>query len=298
MDETPRPGTSDTAQPPVEPVWHRPAELKPHWQRRLGLAVVLAVAALAVALLTSLGGWLGGMLYRRFSIHQERQKLLAELRDPAAAGPAGLVKRFEALCALLPDAPEERLRLAQAYLLAAEEAPAPALYRQEAVLAARQAVALEERRGGSDEAGRALRLGAADVLAEAGESRDALAIYEALLRVGADDGSLARATLLNNLAWLLATAQPPELREPARAHALAVRAVKQHPQASQEASFLDTLATTYYSIGDVQQALAVQRRALARAPRRRLAEYLRHFDLFAQAAETPGKGGHHGDEDR
>jgi tetratricopeptide (TPR) repeat protein len=65
---------------------------------------------------------------------------------------------------------------------------------------------------------------------------------------------------VNNLAWLLATARDPGLREPAEAVALAERAVAL--TAAPDPATLDTLAAAYAAAGRFEDAVAAEQRAL------------------------------------
>ena len=66
--------------------------------------------------------------------------------------------------------------------------------------------------------------------------------------------------LLNNMAWLLATAEPPALRNPAEAVRLAERANALTTGASPVV--LDTLSTTYAAAGKRDKAIEAARQAL------------------------------------
>jgi len=68
--------------------------------------------------------------------------------------------------------------------------------------------------------------------------------------------------LLNEQAWLLATATDDARRDGARAVELAKRAVAQ----DDSAPYLDTLATAYVEVGDLDLAIATQRRAMELDP--------------------------------
>jgi tetratricopeptide (TPR) repeat protein len=65
---------------------------------------------------------------------------------------------------------------------------------------------------------------------------------------------------LNNLAWLLATARDPALRDPADAVAFAERAVAL--TAAPDPATLDTLAAAYAAAGRFEDAVATEQRAV------------------------------------
>ncbi len=69
----------------------------------------------------------------------------------------------------------------------------------------------------------------------------------------------------NNLAWYLATAPYAELRDPARAVALAKRAVELEPLPM----YLDTLAEAYYADGQYEKAAEVIKEAISTAKERK-----------------------------
>jgi len=99
--------------------------------------------------------------------------------------------------------------------------------------------------------------------------------YENILRLDPDDGMA-----LNNLAWILATSDDPELRDDKRAISLAARAV----EIEGSPTFLDTLAEAYYVNGLYDQALTTIRKALDKATENR--EYLlRQQEKFRDAIE-------------
>ncbi|MDP2757443.1 MAG: M48 family metalloprotease [Desulfurivibrionaceae bacterium] len=84
------------------------------------------------------------------------------------------------------------------------------------------------------------------------EARDA---YEQALRL-----SPANTEALNNLAWLLLTAQEPGLRAPDKALLLAEKAAA----SNRTPHVLDTLATAYWATGNREKALVLEEEALAR----------------------------------
>lgn len=80
--------------------------------------------------------------------------------------------------------------------------------------------------------------------------------YEQALRLAPDNTEA-----LNNLAWLLLTAQEPTLRNPEKALLLAAKAAAK----TRTPHVLDTLATAHWANGNRAEALAVEEEALARA---------------------------------
>lgn len=92
-----------------------------------------------------------------------------------------------------------------------------------------------------------------DLLQEKKMEARAIAAYESALRLKPENPDVH-----NNLAWLLATAQEPSLRDPARAVALARRAV----ELKMAGYILDTLAVALWTNGSVEAAVAAERRAL------------------------------------
>jgi predicted Zn-dependent protease len=80
--------------------------------------------------------------------------------------------------------------------------------------------------------------------------------YEQALRLAPDNTEA-----LNNLAWLLLTAQEPTLRNPEKALLLAEKAAAK----TRTPQVLDTLATAYWANGNRAEALALEEEALAGA---------------------------------
>jgi len=83
--------------------------------------------------------------------------------------------------------------------------------------------------------------------------------------------------VLNNLAWLYATAPPP-YRRPEKALKLALRAAA----LSAAPYILDTLAEAYYANGNYQEALCTIRKAIAKHPKE-LGYYLKQERKFLKA---------------
>ena len=88
------------------------------------------------------------------------------------------------------------------------------------------------------------------------QEQTARASYEQALRLAPDNTEA-----LNNLAWLLLTAQEPTLRNPEKALLLAQKAAAK----TRTPHVLDTLATAYWANGNHAEALALEEEALARA---------------------------------
>jgi tetratricopeptide (TPR) repeat protein len=118
-------------------------------------------------------------------------------------------------------------------------------------------------------------LGAA--FAERGQIAETIRHYREALRIRPDFRTVA-----NNLAWLVATARDPSLRDPELAVSLAERAAA--PSAAPDASVLDTLAAAYAAAGRygdagraaeqaLQLAESTGQEALAAQIRARLALY-------------------------
>lgn len=92
------------------------------------------------------------------------------------------------------------------------------------------------------------------------EYRPAISAYEKALALAADNAEAA-----NNLAWLLLTAAEKEVRDPARALALAQKAATVKPVPH----VLDTLALGFYQNGQAAEAVLTEQRALAQDPPQR-----------------------------
>ncbi len=105
--------------------------------------------------------------------------------------------------------------------------------------------------------------------------------YRKALKLKPDD-----AAALNNLAWLYATAETEELRNPEQALSLALQAVALDPSPH----VLDTLAEAYYVNGRFDRAVEVARQALNNAWQDK--SYFRgQLERFEKAAGIQNKGG-------
>jgi len=89
-----------------------------------------------------------------------------------------------------------------------------------------------------------------------GREKEAIAAYEQALHL-----EPVEAETLNNLAWLLLTAEDPALRDPKRALWLAGQAAKQ----KRAPHILDTLATAHWATGSREEAVRHEEEALAGA---------------------------------
>jgi tetratricopeptide (TPR) repeat protein len=87
----------------------------------------------------------------------------------------------------------------------------------------------------------------------------AINAYDQALRILPD-----LAVAHNNLAWLYATCDDPKFRDSKAALAHAERAVELTNW--KEGQFIDTLAEAHYANGDFEQAVEIQKRALALLP--------------------------------
>lgn len=119
------------------------------------------------------------------------------------------------------------------------------------------------------------------LLYERGRHLEAKAALEAALSQDRDDPEV-----LNALAWLLVTTQDPGLRDPARALALAHRAVTAHPAAH----IWDTLAEALHANHQPRQAAAAARAALAAGPQERPEYYRQQLERFERAARQSPEG--------
>lgn len=281
-------------------------ELPPRPRIRSRLAMT-AGAGLIVSLAALLAGWTAGSLHRRLRSHSMRSDLAGTL------GEGDMDASLATLEELRRDDPDDfRLHAlaAEAHMRAARGSASPEIHREYALEAVRTAwnTAGEEFAGdggvtvgvlAGNETLFELRLTMADILSETGHERDALAAYEELLDALEHPSAALRpmlaATARNNAAYFLLVADDENLRDPDRALALAVACIETSPEASSSPILLDTLAFAYYAVGNVEQALTVQRRALATCPTEELPVLLEHYDTFREEAEEASR---HGDADR
>ena len=114
-----------------------------------------------------------------------------------------------------------------------------------------------------------------------GQLSAAAAAYEKALEIKPDDPPT-----LNNLAWLYATAEPEQLRNPEKALALAQAAAARDPSAH----VLDTLAEAYYVNEQFGRAVEAARRALDKARQNR-AYFEAQLERFERTANEQSDGG-------
>lgn len=90
--------------------------------------------------------------------------------------------------------------------------------------------------------------------------------------------------VLNNLAWLLLTAEDDAIRDPAKALWLAQRAAPLKPQGH----ILDTLATAYWMNGLVEDAITMEKKAIKNDPANKK-YYLEQLEKFSSPYKPPRK---------
>jgi len=104
----------------------------------------------------------------------------------------------------------------------------------------------------------------------------AVAAYDTSLRFYPENPAV-----LNNLAWLLAACPDPEIKNPSRALALALKAVRLEASAH----ILDTLAECYYALGDYGKAVETGQKAI-RLSKENDAYYVGQINKFTSAKEN------------
>ena len=109
-----------------------------------------------------------------------------------------------------------------------------------------------------------------------GRYRDAIMIYEKIILL-----DQTQAVALNNLAWILVTADKVALRDPKRALTLAQNAVA----LERSAIFLDTLAEAYYANGFIHKAVKTIKDAMDLATENK-GYYKKQLEKFLSHGET------------
>jgi len=166
------------------------------------------------------------------------------------------IREYEEARRLNPFSPRARRGLAGAYVRKGDSAKAMQVF--EEILGSRARTAAGQRFLG-------------DLCQEDKLYREAIHYYEESLQRDPDD-----AATHNNLAWLLATSEDPQFRDPQRALAHAQKAVALNGW--KEAAFIDTLAEALYVNGRHEEAVKTETRALQLDPgngeyQNRLARY-------------------------
>jgi tetratricopeptide (TPR) repeat protein len=163
---------------------------------------------------------------------------------------------------------------------------------EKAMIPARRAVELEPSEGlwatGSEPAGGGVPMGKAALLARA-RAQALILLAKCLAGTGRYGEALARygkargldrssePEVLNNTAWILATAPDPDLRDPEEAVRLAERALELAPE---NWTLRNTLGVSYYRAGRYKDAI----RELTASRRRPGAQYLAHDGFFLAMA--------------
>ncbi|MDZ7641901.1 MAG: M48 family metalloprotease [Desulfurivibrio sp.] len=132
----------------------------------------------------------------------------------------------------------------------------PQISEQDASLRLAETMLIEQRRAEPDNPQWPRYLG--DLYYFRHQYREAINHYRDSLALEAEQPEV-----LNNLAWLLLTAEDEKYRDPRQARELAHQAVALRPD---QAHILDTLATAYWRLGEYRQAVKWGEAALAAAP--------------------------------
>jgi tetratricopeptide (TPR) repeat protein len=187
--------------------------------------------------------------------HEELGTLyLTEDRLPEA------IQAFEEAHRLSPDSPRAQLGLAAAYRRQGDFAKAQAL--------------LENVVGKNPHTAEGQQL-LADLLAEQKLYPEAIQRYQEALRLNRN-----YTPAHNNLAWLFATCEDPQFRNPAKALEHARQAVEL--SGWKEPNYIDTLAEAFYVNGNFHEAVKVQTEALKLDPEN--PEFLEHMARYRKAA--------------
>ncbi|HET7213234.1 MAG TPA: rhomboid family intramembrane serine protease [Terriglobia bacterium] len=172
------------------------------------------------------------------------------------------ISKYNQALSLSPGSPAAQLGLAAAY--ARQGRPDKARQQLEAVV-------------GQEPRTAEVQLMLADLCAEQKLFPEAIQHYQKAIWLKPDF-----ATARNNLAWLLATADETRYRNPAEALAEAQQAVDLSHW--KEPTFIDTLAEALYVSGQYQQAVAIQKKALALDPGDKAMQ--EHMAKYQKAAGT------------
>lgn len=135
----------------------------------------------------------------------------------------------------------------------------------------------------ADPGNRKAKFGIGACFIKRGQYKEAMAIHEALYKQYPGDFEL-----LNNFAWLLATASDPAYRDPERAIRMARDALLSAPGNHHVAS---TLSAAYYAAGDFDRALQSAQEALRLAEvngaaEANVLEYIRQVEKCRRAVDA------------
>jgi tetratricopeptide (TPR) repeat protein len=121
----------------------------------------------------------------------------------------------------------------------------------------------------------------ADFHGRMNQESQAISAYEDGLKVEPENS-----VILNNAAWLYATASDTSLRNPQKALAYAQKAVAITKE--EKSTFLDTLGESFYANGRFDEAIAAEKKAIALSPDSDLyADQLKKFQKGKQNAAAP-----------
>jgi hypothetical protein len=269
---------------------------------RLPRFLVLAAVALAILCAAGLAGAGIGAAYRQWRA-QAFFRAAEDFRwnDDAAACEQTL-GMLQTQRAALGRHPAARAVMARVYLHAASLLPAPRPCYEAALAEIEEALRLTDPRFHATYPGFAFEARSSKIAAlqELGRDAAALAEIRILEKAISDLPEALRPAVQvnceNALAYLLASAAAPSVRNPAEALTLAKRMI-QAPvllpdgrMPSNSAALLDTLAEAHHAAGQSARAVEIQRSALALADGQDLEIYLRHDDADRAGAEAKEKG--------
>ncbi len=264
--------------PPV--AWRVPEPLK------------LLVGSMLVVLLATGAGRGSRLLYDGYRLDKLQHAIVAARAETDPDRFRAEVERIRAGELVWPD-PRVHLMLGSLYRIAAERLPQRRAYLEEGLAQVRLALAEDAL---AEPLARELRLMRCDFLVELGrpgEARRDLPVFDDLIedvrtheRFVEPYQEIRLTELENNLAYMLASLADATAAEKARALRLAKRMIMRRPENSRTPHLLDTLAHCYHVNGRYEQALRVQREALARADGAGLDVYLEHYRAYARAANA------------
>lgn len=192
---------------------------------------------------------------------------------------------------LAPNTGEGRMQTGEVMQYAAGRLPEQTLLQQEALLNFREALALgfASERGNPDFALKKevhTRMAISGLLLDLGQDKAAKAEAENLRAqyAGEDFWPELEDNYTNLLAYILASAKDPTVRNPAEAQRLMDPLMTSSDFAKRIPAYLDTWAECYYASGKPARAVEIQRQALAGASGHELSVYIEHFRSYQAAA--------------